>query len=123
QQLRWLAFAAALTAAALVAMVGAFAVGLNVPNGVFDGIIVLGFGIAVPVSCGIAILKHGLYELDVVISKTVVYAVLAAFFTVVYVAVVVGIGAAIGSTRNPFPHGRGSGADRAGVQSRPRSGP
>ena len=53
-------------------------------------------------SCGIAILKHGLYELDVVVSKTVVYGVLAAFFTAVYLAVVVGIGAAIGSTRNPF---------------------
>ena len=31
----------------------------------------LGFGIAVPVACGIAILKYGLYDLDVVISKTV----------------------------------------------------
>jgi signal transduction histidine kinase len=102
QQLRWLAFAAALTAAALVGMVGAFAVGLNVPNGVFEGIIVLGFGIAVPASCGIAILKHGLYELDVVISKTVVYALLAAFFTVVYLSIVVGIGTAFGSTHNSF---------------------
>jgi len=54
------------------------------------------------VSCGIAILKHGLYELDVVISKTVVYGVLAAFFTVVYVVVVVGVGTAVGSSRSPF---------------------
>jgi signal transduction histidine kinase len=51
---------------------------------------------------GIAVLKYRLYEIDVVISKTVVYAVLAAFFTAVYVAVVVGIGTAIGSTHNPF---------------------
>jgi signal transduction histidine kinase len=102
QQLRWLAFAAAVTAAAMVGMVGAFAVGLNPPGAIFEGIIILGFGIAVPVSCGIAILKHGLYELDVVISKTVVYALLAAFFTVVYLAIVVGIGTAIGSTQNSF---------------------
>ena len=102
QQLRWLAFASALTAAAMVGLVGSFSFGFNPPEGAFDAIIVLGFGIAVPVSCGIAILKYGLYELDVVISKTVVYAVLAAFFTVVYLAIVVGIGTAIGSTRSPF---------------------
>ncbi|MDP9233848.1 MAG: hypothetical protein M3P01_04775, partial [Actinomycetota bacterium] len=36
---------------------------------------------------GIAVLKYRLYEIDVVISKTVVYGVLAAFFTLVYVAV------------------------------------
>jgi signal transduction histidine kinase len=102
QQLRWLAFASALTAAAMVGLVAAFSIGFNPPVGAFDAIIVLGFGIAVPASCAIAILKHGLYELDVVISKTVVYAVVAAFVTVVYLAVVVGIGTAIGSTRSPF---------------------
>jgi signal transduction histidine kinase len=102
QQLRWLAFAAALTAVAMVGLVTSFAIGLNPPNAAFDAILVLGYGIAVPVSCGIAILKHGLYELDVVISKTVVYAVLAAFFTVVYLAIVVGIGTAIGSTHSSF---------------------
>jgi hypothetical protein len=102
QQLRWLAFASALTAAAMVGLVGSFSVGFSPPEGAFDAVIVLGFGIAVPVSCGIAILKHGLYELDVVISKTVVYAVVAAVFTLVYLAIVVGIGTAIGSTRNPF---------------------
>nr|MDP9328642.1 histidine kinase [Actinomycetota bacterium] len=102
QQLRWLAFASALTAAAMVVLVGSFSLGFNPPEGAFDAIIVLGFGIAVPASCGIAILKHGLYELDVVISKTVVYGVIAAVFTAVYLAIVVGIGTAIGSTRNPF---------------------
>jgi signal transduction histidine kinase len=50
----------------------------------------------------IAILKYRLYEIDVVISKTVVYGLLAAFFTAVYVAVVVGIGTTIGSTHNTF---------------------
>ena len=102
EQLRWLGFAAALTASALVILMSSYVVGFNPPNGVFDLIIVVGFGIAVPVSCGIAILRYGLYDLDVVISKTVVYAVLAAFFTAVYLAIVVGIGTAIGSTHNSF---------------------
>jgi signal transduction histidine kinase len=86
----------------MVGLVGSFSVGFSPPEGAFDAVIILGFGIAVPVSCGIAILKHGLYELDVVISKTVVYVVVAAFFTIVYLAIVIGIGTAIGSTRNPF---------------------
>jgi signal transduction histidine kinase len=102
QQLRWLAFAAALTAVALVGLIVAFAVGFQPPEAAFEAVILLGYGIAVPAACGIAILKHGLYELDVVISKTVVYAVLAAFFTAVYLAIVVGIGTAIGSTHSSF---------------------
>jgi signal transduction histidine kinase len=102
QQLRWLAFAASLTGVALVLLIAAFAVGLQPPEAAFEMVIVLGYGVAVPVACGIAILKHGLYELDVVISKTVVYAMLAAFFTAVYLAIVVGVGTAIGSSRNSF---------------------
>jgi signal transduction histidine kinase len=98
QQLRWLAYASVVIG---ICLVGAIFYP-NSPSAVWDLIIVLGFGIAVPVACGIAILKHGLYDLDVVISKTVVYALLAAFFTIVYVAVVVGVGSAIGSTHNTF---------------------
>jgi signal transduction histidine kinase len=100
QQLRWLSFAAALTAIGLISLMVSFAAGLNPPNGAFDLIIVLGFGVAIPLSCGIAILKHGLYDLDVVISKALVYALLAAFFTGVYLAVVIGVGTVIGSRRN-----------------------
>src|SRR4029077_12898647 len=102
EQLRWLGFAAALTASALALLMGSYVIGLDPPNGAFDAIIVLGFGIAIPVSCGIAILKYGLYDLDVVISKTVVYALLATFFTAVYLAIVVGIGTVVGSTHNSF---------------------
>jgi signal transduction histidine kinase len=45
-------------------------------------------------------MKYRLYEIDVVISKTLVYGLLAAFVTIVYVAVVVGMGALVGSRRN-----------------------
>src|SRR5439155_9262596 len=102
QQLRWLGYAAGLTAFLMVVATAASIAIPNLPQGWGDLVLVIGFGVAVPVSCGVAILKHGLYELDVVISKTVVYGVLAAFFTTVYVAVVVGIGTAIGSTHNPL---------------------
>src|SRR5205823_2141259 len=102
QQLRWLAYA---TSVIVVGLVVFIVFGLVIPtiSSVWmNSFYVLAFGVAIPVSCAIAILKHGLYQLDLVISKTVVYGLLAAFFTAVYLAVVVGIGAAFGSTRNPF---------------------
>jgi len=102
QQLRWLAFAAAVTGVAMLVLIVSYAVGLAVPDPAFDLVILFGFGVAVPVACGVAVLKHGLYDLDVVISKTVVYALLAAFFTIAYLAIVVGIGTAIGSSNNSF---------------------
>jgi signal transduction histidine kinase len=48
----------------------------------------------------VAILKYRLYDIDLVINKAVVFGALAAFFTAVYVAVVVGIGALVGSRAN-----------------------
>jgi signal transduction histidine kinase len=102
QQVRWLAFAAGVTGAAMLVLVVGDAVGLSVPDPAFDLVILFGFGVAVPAACAVAVLKHGLYDLDVVISKTVVYAVLAAFFTIAYLAIVVGIGTAIGSSNNSF---------------------
>ena len=56
---------------------------------------------AVPIGIGIAILKYRLYDIDVVIRKALVFASLAAFFTVVYVLVVGGVGAVMGSLSTP----------------------
>ena len=51
---------------------------------------------AVPIAIGIAILRYRLYDIDVVLNKTVVYGALAAFITGVYVAIVVGVGSLVG---------------------------
>ncbi|MDP9329402.1 MAG: hypothetical protein M3P11_01970 [Actinomycetota bacterium] len=56
--------------------------------------------LGIPVSCGIAILKYHLYDLDVVIRKTVVAGAMALFIALVYAAVVGGIGALVGSSGN-----------------------
>jgi hypothetical protein len=60
---------------------------------------VLAFGtpiFGIPIACAVAVLRYRLYDLDVVVKKTVVAAVLAATFTAVYVLVVVGVGAVTG---------------------------
>jgi signal transduction histidine kinase len=50
----------------------------------------------------IAVLKYRLYEIDVVISKAVVYGTLAIFITIVYVGLVAGVGTLVGNTRSPL---------------------
>jgi signal transduction histidine kinase len=52
------------------------------------------------VGAGIGILKHRLFDIDVVINKTVAYGALAAFVTLVYVGIVAGVGAVVGSRGN-----------------------
>jgi signal transduction histidine kinase len=61
----------------------------------------IGFGVGLPVAAGIAIFKHRLYDIDIVISRTLVYGSLAVFITAVYVGIAVGIGALIGGGGKP----------------------
>ena len=63
--------------------------------------IVLGFGVAVPAATGVAILKYHLYDIDIIISRTLVYGSLAVLITGVYVGIAVGIGELVGSGGKP----------------------
>src|SRR4029453_12113876 len=67
--------------------------------GLVSGAIAL-FGF--PVAITIAILKAGLYEIDLIINRAVVYGLLATGLTAVYVAIVAGIGALVGSGGGPI---------------------
>jgi signal transduction histidine kinase len=51
---------------------------------------------AIPVATGVAVLKYRLYDIDIVINRAVVVAVLGAFITVVYVVIVLGVGTLVG---------------------------
>lgn len=55
---------------------------------------------SVPFAVGLAILKYRLFDIDVVINKAVVFGVLAAFITGVYVALVIGVGTLAESSGN-----------------------
>ena len=94
QQLRWLAYVGAFSLSMFFAL---FASGsifgeASTAEDVFWSIFVASLMVGIPAACGIAILKYRLYDLDVVIKKTVVFAILAGFVTLVYVGLVVGIG-------------------------------
>jgi signal transduction histidine kinase len=106
QQIKWLAFVGAAFLAEL-----ALTMGVGIPlehspavqglgNWMF-GLMFLTLAVGIPAACAVAILKYRLYDIDVVISKTVVYAALAAFITAAYVLVVVGVGALAGSGGRP----------------------
>jgi signal transduction histidine kinase len=52
---------------------------------------------ALPISIAIAMFKYRLYDIDLVINKSLVFGTLAVFITAVYVGIVVGIGTVVGS--------------------------
>ncbi|MGH2705701.1 MAG: sensor histidine kinase [Actinomycetota bacterium] len=54
----------------------------------------------IPIALAVGILRYRLWNIDKVISKTLVYGSLVGFISAVYVGVVVGIGRVVGSTGN-----------------------
>ena len=93
-QIKW--FGAAIALLVLVFVYQAIA-GPGSQNGPLVAIGVAGVGAAIAV----AVLKYRLYDIDVVISRTLVYGSLAAFITAVYVGIVVGVGTLVGAGGRP----------------------
>ena len=79
QQLKWIAFAAAVTGVAVVADVISFFASLEGDAISQLRIVLLGIGFsAFPLAAGMAILRYRLYDIDVVINRTLVYGALTA---------------------------------------------
>ncbi|CAN5727233.1 hypothetical protein BH18ACT17_BH18ACT17_00030 [soil metagenome] len=94
QQLKWVVFAFVTTLMLLVASELLLAV---IPNeGLLDSFISGTAFLILPVAVGIAMLKYRLFDLDVVVRKTLVIGVLAVLIAAVYVAVVAGGTALLG---------------------------
>jgi signal transduction histidine kinase len=93
-QLKWFAAAGVLVAATLIASL----VTNSVAAYVLSNLAFLCLWVAI----GIAVLKYRLFDIDLVISKAVLYGSLAVFITAVYAGLVVGVGALAGNTRSPL---------------------
>jgi hypothetical protein len=80
QQLKWFAYGAAVFLGAYVLMGAAFQIG-----GPWGGFVVIVTGLsAFPVAVGIAILRYRLYDIDILINRTLVYGSLTLMLALVY---------------------------------------
>lgn len=103
QQLKWLALA--LAAMLLTQVVGGLAIAFgqagtlweSVPFTLTPFLVYL----AIPVAMGIAILRRRLFDIDVIISRALLFTLLSAGITAVYAAIVLGLGTLVGSGGNP----------------------
>jgi signal transduction histidine kinase len=97
-QFRWLTWAVGVLAVTLLSGLVLTPFGLeDVARGAEDVISTLALA-GIPISIGIAITKYRLYEIDLIISRSLVFVLLVGFITVVYAGVVVGIGSLIGGS-------------------------
>jgi len=109
QQIRWLAFVGvAFLAEFVIGLVLTILLGDETPVGDAVGSVMFTLWFVtllggIPVACGIAILKYRLYDLDIVVRKTVVFGLLVLFIAVVYAAIVGGISATVSSASGTIP--------------------
>jgi hypothetical protein len=101
EQVKWLAAAAGVSAwIYLVDLCISVLAGGSGPEPVWrlalDDAFVLSLGL-IPVAIGIAVLRYRLYDIDVIIRRTLVYAALVSVLALVYFTVVYGIQAAVRS--------------------------
>ena len=84
QQLKWMTYAAALHGASWILL----ALGLPGPLGEVAQYVLFTTLVLIPVAAGIGILRYRLYDIDIVIRRTLVYGGLVAILGVVYVTLV-----------------------------------
>jgi signal transduction histidine kinase len=96
QQIRWIMWGGSIMVVIVIWLL------FGDPSGTSAaGLISLGGEILLIGSIAIAMAKYRLYDIDVVISRTVTYGALALFITAVYVAIVIGVGALFGQGDEP----------------------
>jgi signal transduction histidine kinase len=94
QQLRLLTYVAAVSGAVLAFTIVTGLLGADAVSNVAFYFLFAGIGIGVPVALGVAILRYRLYDIDVVIKKTVVFAILVGLLALIggFVGLLVGLG-------------------------------
>jgi signal transduction histidine kinase len=109
-QMKWLGVAAAISAVGVVAQLTSF-----FTRGFFDIFILdfpwfnwtqllVAFGFTfVPIASAIAIFKYRLYDIEVILKRSIIFGSLAVFITVGYIAAVVVFGSLLGGARGFIP--------------------
>ena len=99
EQIKWLVYAVSMFAL-LYASFALVAVDWETIPGIVDSVFAVSLA-AIPIAIAVAVLRFRLYDIDLVISRTIVYGALALFITGVYVAIVVGVGRLLGGGEEP----------------------
>lgn len=97
QQMKWLAYAGGSMFVTLAIITGASSVD---SLGFLTEVLFLAATMALPVAVGIAVLRYRLYEIDRIINRTLVYAIVAGLLAALYSALVVVIPNLIPATEN-----------------------
>jgi hypothetical protein len=91
QQIKWMAFAASLVGLVFLGgIVTSFIPGLEYLERGFETVGVLSYA-GIPIAVGLAVLRYRLYDIDILINRTLVYVPLTVLLAATYVGGVVGL--------------------------------
>jgi hypothetical protein len=97
QQLKWFVYVAALSVTSFLLAGMCASIDPETQGGFIGGFFwitaLLGIELGLPAVVGLAILRYRLYEIDRLINRTLVYAVLTASLALIYLGLVIGLGA------------------------------
>jgi signal transduction histidine kinase len=101
QQLKWFARVGVIAIGVMLAGAALGAANGPVSDTLWNAGLDIGIVVGLPATIGLAVIKDGLYDIDLFLSRTVVYGSLAVFITAVYVGIAVGVGSLVGSGGRP----------------------
>jgi signal transduction histidine kinase len=101
QQLKVLAYVAAWIIALLAVTYLTPLYRIRPAGDILWALMIAGLLVGLPLAAAIAVFRYRLYDIDMVINRTLVFALLGLFITAAYVLIVAGVGALVGNAGSP----------------------